>query len=85
MSVKRESFDVAEFQVSYTCPKCKTEFVFDAGSLPADRVSCWNCGEEFKVDGLHIPLNDAFAAYKKLSRLVHDHKLPVRLIAAMKP
>jgi len=59
---RRESFDITEFRLTFTCPKCKNEFAFNVEETkpigtenrkqkdPPIWPKCPACNEPFKAD-----------------------------------
>ncbi len=85
---RREVFALTEFRLSYTCPKCRTEFSFDAESGEPQKkwTDCPVCGEALKVrntDNLNPEpyLWEAVSLYREFHKFVTKAELPLTLVA----
>jgi DNA replicative helicase MCM subunit Mcm2 (Cdc46/Mcm family) len=86
---RREIFDVAEFRLSYTCPDCRTEFIFKVeNSEPKERwKKCPVCAKELKRwdrdddSSRGVALWRALSEYRDFHKFaVTEQKLPLKLV-----
>lgn len=86
----RESFDIAELRLCYTCPRCQTEFVFRANSSdPAvewKTQACPVCGKELKPSKADASLSktalwEALELYREFYKFVaKQHLTDLRML-----
>lgn len=89
--IKRELIDVAELQrLSYLCPKCRTEVIFNMSASPSRlREHCPFCDCSLDLDneqvgksgGMPITnLDQALAHYRKFYNYVRKNAVGLRLV-----